>query len=644
MKFVNKRFSGLFLGMLFLLSYADAMTGAIKPDSRYILVINSYMEANPWANNLVTGVIQYAAGDNSLFVDQVYLDLMLQDTQEELALKEESLFTRYEKKPEVVVIIGNAAWVLLRERIVCEWEDVPVILCSGMPYSLPPSKYITKTEIGADDIIPIENSVRGYNLTVIDGSIHIKKTIELIRQLVPDMKKLAFISDRMYVSVAARYEIKKICAGFFPGLELTLLTEGEITTDMLIDSLFSYDKSVGILFFSWYVKDNMWGNNYLSNNLQKTIGSLASSPVFVLRDIEVSDGNMAGGYFCTMDEYKNKLFLVLDRIMNGIPARYIPTQQAGCPSAYLNYRNLEAFGLDPTLFPSDAVYYQKPQSFYVKHKWELWIGGGLLLVLFLTIFIRLKWLRKRKELQDNELRLMSRYKDIISNMPIIYYRHELAFDKNGRLTGHCLQDTNPPFKEVFSQYQALFSEGTHDVIGLFRSEYVGLCRRVIEEQQTVSFCFYDKYQDKYYDFFIFPATQPNTIDVFGIDVTEKQQGRQLLETTNQKLAVSINVADIMPWKWDLAAQAIVFDSGNSEHPYFPEEVNPLLSESVFLKLFIPITVPGYKKNLPGCAGGKYRNSGKNIRFFLRWPRKKCTIGWKHWLSFTSGIKTASRFR
>lgn len=584
MKFLNKLIllwiTGLFCLCPFIPAHADTVRSEVK--DKYILVINSYLETNSWAGSMVNAVIQYAAGDNSLWVYQEYLNLLFVDTPEEFSRKEEYLFSRYRKKPDLLVLLGNASWVLLRERIGREWSDIPVILCSEASFTLPPRQYIVSEEIEASDISPIEKSVRGYNLTLIDGNVQIKNTIGLMKRVIPEMKKLVFVSDRLGISAEARYEIKDICARYFPDVELALLTEGKITTDMLIDSLSSYNKSVGILFFSWCVKDHFLGNNYLSNNLQKTIGSLSSSPVFFLRDMNESKLSMAGGYFCTVDEYRNKMLEVLDRIMNGIPPSRIPFQQPGVPQAYLNYRNLEAFGLDPSHFPRQAVYYQKPRSFYETYKSELWAGGAAFFVLLLAILVWVRGIQKRKQLQEEEVRLLSRYKDLINNMPIVYFRQRLIFNRDGRLAEHRLLDMNPLFKKKFARYEAWLSESENDPDDLFRIDYSGLCHQVIRTRRTLSFGFCDPDQGKEYDFFVFSATLPDTVDVFGIDTTERQKGRRLLEATNQKLSVALNVADIMPWQWDIPAGVIRFDTGSSDLPYFPEGVNPVLREADFM--------------------------------------------------------------
>ena len=49
------------------------------------------------------------------------------------------------------------------------------------------------------------------------------------------------------------------------------------------------------------------------------------------------------------------------------------------------------------------------------------------------------------------------------------------------------------------------------------------------------------------------------IDVFCLDSTELHRAQQKLSTINNKLAMSLDVANIVPWKWDLTSRTILCD-------------------------------------------------------------------------------------
>ena len=49
------------------------------------------------------------------------------------------------------------------------------------------------------------------------------------------------------------------------------------------------------------------------------------------------------------------------------------------------------------------------------------------------------------------------------------------------------------------------------------------------------------------------------IDVFCLNSTELHKAQQKLSTINNKLAMSLDVANIVPWKWDLRSKTILRD-------------------------------------------------------------------------------------
>ena len=86
-----------------------------------------------------------------------------------------------------------------------------------------------------ENSIPIEEFNKNYNITVLEQPYYIKQTLELIRQLQPEVKRIAFISDNRYISVVTRQAIKEVMQKDFPNLQLELLSSEQISTEELLD-------------------------------------------------------------------------------------------------------------------------------------------------------------------------------------------------------------------------------------------------------------------------------------------------------------------------------------------------------------------------------------------------------------------------
>lgn len=61
---------------------------------------------------------------------------------------------------------------------------------------------------------------RGYNITILKQYYYVKETIDLIYKLIPDMERLAFISDDRYISEETRGDVKEAVEENFPDLNL----------------------------------------------------------------------------------------------------------------------------------------------------------------------------------------------------------------------------------------------------------------------------------------------------------------------------------------------------------------------------------------------------------------------------------------
>ena len=75
----------------------------------------------------------------------------------------------------------------------------------------------------------------------------------------------------------------------------------------------------------------------------------------------------------------------------------------------------------------------------------------------------------------------------------------------------------------------------------------------------ITFPYYFKKIDTFYDIVLKANPQNKMIDVFCLDSTELHRAQQKLSTINNKLAMSLDVANIVPWKWDLQSKTILCD-------------------------------------------------------------------------------------
>ena len=75
----------------------------------------------------------------------------------------------------------------------------------------------------------------------------------------------------------------------------------------------------------------------------------------------------------------------------------------------------------------------------------------------------------------------------------------------------------------------------------------------------MTFPYYYKKIDIFYDVVVNVTEDGHGVDIFCVDSTELHPAQKQLGLTNQKLSMALDVANIVPWKWDLQAHTILCD-------------------------------------------------------------------------------------
>ena len=81
----------------------------------------------------------------------------------------------------------------------------------------------------------------------------------------------------------------------------------------------------------------------------------------------------------------------------------------------------------------------------------------------------------------------------------------------------------------------------------------------LAENKAITFPYYFKQIDTFYDVVLKGTHHNNIVDIFCLDSTELHKAQQKLSATNNKLAMALDVANIVPWKWDLRSKTILCD-------------------------------------------------------------------------------------
>ena len=384
-------FLGLFLFIEGFLSPASART---ENTNKEVLVLNSINFNLPWAKNFYW-CLHDALQKQGVTVKAESLSVPALVNEMEVNAVVTHLRQKYPEPPTAIVMIGDPGWIVCRELFDDVWKDVPVVVTNArdrLPASL--DILLSHAPLTESNSVSAEEWRREYNITSLKQHYYVKETVDLIYKLIPDMERLAFISDDRYISEETRRDVKEAVEENFPDLRLELLSTTQLSTEMLLDTLRSYKSNTGIIYYSWFESHNENDNNYLFDHIQEIITNFTPSPLFLLSHEDLSNNTFAGGYYVSAESFSDSLLEILDRILKGEQARNIPGGVGGKGSAYLCYPVLKAHNIPSYRYPADAVYVNEPKTFFQQYSVEIIVCSIFLLILIVAIIYYISILRK----------------------------------------------------------------------------------------------------------------------------------------------------------------------------------------------------------------------------------------------------------
>ena len=379
---------------LFIEGFLLSVSARTEITNKEVLVLNSINFNLPWAKNFYW-CIHDALQKQGISVKAESLSVPALVNKMEADAVVTHLREKYPVAPAAIVLIGDPGWIVCRELFDDVWKDVPVIVTNArdrLPASL--DVLLSHAPLTETNSVPGEEWRRGYNLTLLKQHYYVKETVELIYKLIPDMQRLAFISDDRYISEETRRDVKEAVEENFPDLRLDLLSTTQLSTEMLLDTLHSYTPNTGIIYYSWFESHNENDNNYLFDHIQEIITNFTPSPLFLLSPENLSNNTFAGGYYVSTESFCDSLLEILNRILNGEQARNIPGGVGGEGNSYLCYPVLKSYNIPSSRYPDDAVYIDKPQTFFQQHYVKIIASSVFLLLLIAAIVYYIRILRK----------------------------------------------------------------------------------------------------------------------------------------------------------------------------------------------------------------------------------------------------------
>lgn len=460
---------------------------------KYILVISSYSEKTEWAalvgNRIVTELkakypdilvtIEYLGADNTSTrngllgkMRGIFQSAHPNKQKESQALSDLSVRSVFREndscKPAVLVFIGDEIWGLYRDcmDILGSWDRIPVVLC-GVNDSLADNMYYPQSGARFTPMVSITESAGMFfpeekiSLSLgVTGVVHrlpLRKNLELIRAMVPDLKEIVFTDERYYATEYVVRELKKEIARFDPDLRFSVRYTNWINSDSLLQTILRPAEGTAFLTYSWNLE------SVYSRYSQAQIDSLflhSRTPLFSLTPGTLQNNKILGGCYYPVKEYVVPVMDILARLLSGTAVKDIPFRQVAGEKVFLNQTNVGKCGLD-TRHPllQQAVRVNIPPGFFKKNERPL-----LYLVILLSVAGGLLVFTVRRKKHMRQLQWSSaKYKELSEELESIYAVLPMTF---------AVYDTEGKRRELTGEVASLGPEISKAVLlpeELFRS-------------------------------------------------------------------------------------------------------------------------------------------------------------------------------
>ncbi len=250
---------------------------------------------------------------------------------------------------------------------------------------------------------------------------------------------------------------------------------------------------------------------------------------------------------------QKKIHAGLLDLISGKDMRKVPFRKVADSYPIVNYNHLMRDGIPESSCQPGTVFMNRPKS-----AWELYhtyiIAGGIVLLAIMAVIVA------RVMFQNRRIAMLRAHERLLNNMPVGFSQAKVVRGNDGNVVDIEYHGGNAMFRELLKK-NAL--PGKPDK--LFDADFIAkIVDRLLHRRRSVRFSYNFPYTDATYEFLISIGSEVNKVvddvNVFAVDITEKCNAERDLREFAHKLDVTMNVAHIIPWRWDIRKHKIMCEA------------------------------------------------------------------------------------
>lgn len=370
--------------------------------SKDILLIHSYHRGYKWSDDISSVIEKHFDKSANIYLTTVYMDTKKIATQ----LYFDKLFELFEEQFkgrgfDLIVAADNNALEFVIRYHPHLFQGLPVVFLGINNF---------------DEAMIYENNMRSYITGVVE-EVDIRKNIDLILKIHPDLEKLLIINDHSRTGQALRRDIFRVLPEFKDRLKFEYIDSIDI--ENLKKKTESLTEKMAILWVLLF-KDKT-GKFFTYKESLKQVKNASQVPIYGLWDFYLGEG-IVGGLLTSATAQADSAIKMIEAIFEGTAPREIPILTKS-PNKYIfDYDRLREHGIK---IPSDIEVYKKinmPFSFYEKYRYFIWLAIFVVTTIVSVLVLLIIGVAKRKRSEvalTNQLKFVNVLMDAMPN-PIHY--------------------------------------------------------------------------------------------------------------------------------------------------------------------------------------------------------------------------------
>ncbi|AXH10833.1 histidine kinase [Malaciobacter halophilus] len=346
--------------LVFILLFISSIYAQPQKD---ILILHSYNSGLKWSDGITQGIKKVFKDELDYELTFEYMDSKKIDTKEYFSLLEKLYKQKFSNRDyELIIAIDNYAFDFVLKKHKEIFNSVPIVFCG--------------VENFKESQIP--DSIKEFVTGVVEFK-HIKRNIELIKDVIPDLSTLYIISDSSFSSSAIKKQILKASEKFKN--DFKIIFNDNVDFEYLKRDLRNLPKNSAALFTSLYIDRY---HNYIPYNKIRKLFKNSKVPIFAVNKIHLKEG-VVGGIMVSPQEQgevaaKKALQILKNRKLAGNLEVETPSSKY-----FFDDEMLKKYGIDSSNIPMLSNVINKPQSFFEKNR-EI-IDSSFVMIPFLILLI-----------------------------------------------------------------------------------------------------------------------------------------------------------------------------------------------------------------------------------------------------------------